>query len=62
MLQEEAKESSRQQKAVLDDKFDRHMKNARKNDKISRQKVFVEQTEANLKRSKRIRSIKSSIY
>ena len=47
---------------VPDDKFDRHMEIARKNDRQSRRKVFINQSKVDSDRDNRNASLKSSVY
>lgn len=47
---------------VPDDKFDRHMELARKNDRRSRRKVFLNQSRADSDRDDRNADIKPSVY
>lgn len=62
MEHSEALKTSRHQKLVPDDKFDRHMKRARLQDIDSRKQIFNDQTGNGLERRESRKQIKSSIY
>jgi hypothetical protein len=62
MSHQEAIKSSRQQKLVPDDKFDRHMKRARLQDIDSRKKIFNDQTEIGVARRESRKQITTSVY
>ena len=47
---------------VPDDKFDRHMEMARRNDRQSRRKVFLNQSRADSDRDDRNADLKPSVY
>jgi hypothetical protein len=62
MEHQEAVKTSRQQKLVPDDKFDRHMERARLQDMDSRKQIFDGQTETGVVRRESRKQIKSSTY
>lgn len=62
MEHQEAIKASRQKRLVPDDKFDRHMKRARKNDIDSRKTIFNQQTADGISRLEERKNIKSSTY
>lgn len=62
MEHQKAITSSRQQKLVPDDKFDRHMKRARLQDIDNRKQIFDEQTEKGLSRRESRKQLTSSVY
>lgn len=62
MEHQEAVKTSRQQKLVPDDKFDRHMERARLQDIDSRKQIFDGQTETGVVRRESRKQIKSSTY
>ena len=47
---------------VEPDKFDRHMRKARRNDITSRRKVFLSQSEADTERDNQRQTINTSVY
>lgn len=62
MEHQKAITSSRKQKLVPDDKFDRHMKRARLQDIDNRKQIFDEQTEKGLSRRESRKQLTSSVY
>ena len=62
MEHQKAIKASRQKRLVPDDKFDRHMKRARRTDGESRKSAFCRLNESGNERRERIANIKSSYY
>ena len=62
MSLEESIKKSRDAQAIPNDKFDLHMKRARVRDIESRRKAFTRQTELDVERDERVKSIIPSVY
>ena len=62
MTLKESKDSAASQRPVEKDKFDRHMKKARRTDVESRQEAFILQSERAEAQSEKISGIKPSVY